>query len=62
MKSDGEIMEILAAFDLTGSFLLAQHPKSPRPMARGSLNDPCRDSDETYVATHHRVELRGFEP
>ena len=23
---------------------------------------PCRDSAVTYVATHHRVELRGFEP
>ena len=32
--------------------LLAQHTKSPGPMARGSLTRPCRDSDETYVATH----------
>jgi len=42
--------------------LLAQHSKSPGPMARGFEMRPMSrlKLSETHVATHHRVELRGI--
>ena len=40
----------------------ATHKKPPADGQELLNSDPCRDSGETYVATHHKVELRGFEP